>query len=49
MSNKLGEMGEWGITLEQAIKFIAMMVSPSHLKSSLTEPTDIALHKDFYS
>ena len=49
LSNKLAEMNEWGIPMEQAVKFISILVSPGHVKSSMTESTEIALHKDFYS
>lgn len=49
LSNKLFDMKEWGITLEQTISFIAIMISPGHIKSQLTEESEIALHKDFYS
>jgi hypothetical protein len=47
--SKLIDMREWNITLDQATKFIAIMVSPGHIKNSLTEKSDIDMHKDFYS
>jgi len=46
---KMAELRQWGITMEEATKFISMMVSPSHIKTSLTEELDIALYSDFYS
>lgn len=47
--SKLIDMREWGVTMDQATKFISVMVSPGHIKSSLTDESDIAMHKDFYS
>lgn len=49
LNDKQSEMTQWGITFDQLVKFISILVSPSHIKSSMTEPTDVALHKDFYS
>lgn len=46
---KAAEMNAWGIEFEDAAKFLSIIVSPGHIKASLTDESDIALHKDFYS
>ena len=47
--SKLIDMREWNISMDQATKFIAIMVSPAHIKNSLTDEADIETHKNFYS
>jgi len=44
-----GDMQTWGISMLDVINFIAIMVSPNHIKQVLKEDTDLKLYEDFYS
>lgn len=46
---KLSELDSWGISLRAIEKFIAVMVSPNHIKNALDDESDATLYKDYYS
>lgn len=48
-NTKLEAMTVWGVTFDQVEKFMSVMVSPNHIKGSLTSDSDLSLYKDFYS
>lgn len=47
--SKRGDMQTWGISMLDVINFVAIMVSPNHIKQVLKEDTDLKLYQDFYS
>lgn len=49
MKSKEAEMENNNITLKDVEKFVAIMVSPNHIKNSLNEGSDANLYKDYYS
>lgn len=48
-NDKLAALQTWGITFEEVKKFISIIVSPNHIKNSLSESADVTLYKDYYS
>ena len=48
-SHKESELDYWSITLEEVEKFVAVMVSPNHIKNYLKEESDITLYDEYYS
>lgn len=48
-SQKTEDLNSKGLTIDQVEKFMSIMISPNHVKSALTDITDINLHKDYYS
>jgi hypothetical protein len=48
-SQKAEDLNSKGLTIEQVEKFMSIVISPNHVKSALTDITDINLHKDYYS
>ena len=46
---KIEDLTSKGLTIEQVEKFMSIVISPNHIKSTLTDTSDINLHKDFYS
>ena len=43
------ELESWGVTVEEIEKLMLVIVSPNHIKSALTEESDLVLYKDYYS
>ena len=42
-------MKNFDVTIEEIVKFVAIMVSPNHIKNSLNDESDANLYKDYYS
>jgi hypothetical protein len=47
--NKESELDYWGITLKDVERFVAIMVSPNHIKNDLKDESDAILYKEYYS
>ena len=47
--NRVEELCFLGLTIDRVEKFLAIVISPNHVKPTLKDPEDIALHKEYYS
>lgn len=43
------EMSDWNISMSEIIKFLSIIVSPTHIKFALKSEEDLSLYKEFYS
>lgn len=48
-SDKESELDYWNITLKDVEMFIAIMVSPNHIKNYIKDESEITLYKEYYS